>query len=200
MAKHIRLTLSLLTGAMVSLVANAVANDSVLPLEPAQAETRALSPIPFQPNLKLSPSETHSGYTLPRWVSLKYNTVNGRKGPGKHFPHLWTFQRKGTPVIVINEMDHWRQIRDIEGGESWVRNVALSGHKTAIVTRSTHLLRSTKRKSRVLATLAPNLLVNIESCNDHYCFVEVDFEDNKSKKKGPSGYISREDLWGVRGF
>ena len=200
MALHMRLTLSLLTGVIASFATNVAANDSVLPLEPAHAQTQALAPAPFQPSLILNPSQTHSGYTLPRWVSLKYNTVNGRKGPGKHFPHLWTFQRKGTPVIVINEMDHWRQIRDIEGGESWVRNVALTGHKTAVVTRSTHLLKSTKPKSKILATLTPNLLVNIESCKDHYCFVEVDLEDNKSKKKGPSGYISREDLWGVGKF
>ncbi|MEP6342933.1 MAG: SH3 domain-containing protein [Maricaulaceae bacterium] len=195
-----RLIISFIFSAALTLAANATANESPRPIEPAQPIDTALIPAPFHPSLTLGPEKTHSGYTLPRWVSLKYDTVNGRKGPGKHFPHLWTFQRKGMPVIVINEMDHWRKIRDIEGGESWVRSVALSGHKTAIVTRSTHLLKSTKRKAKILATLTPNLLVKVESCKNDYCYVEINLEAPNSKKKGPSGYINREDLWGIRGF
>lgn len=200
MALPMRFIISFIFSAALALAANAAANDGPRPIEPVQPIDSALTPAPFHPSLTLDPEKTHSGYTLPRWVSLKYDTVNGRKGPGKHFPHLWTFQRKGMPVIVINEMDHWRKIRDIEGGESWVRSVALSGYKTAIVTRSTHLLKSTKRKAKILATLTPNLLVKVESCKNDYCYVEINLEAPNSKKKGPSGYINREDLWGIRGF
>ena len=197
---QMRIRLSLLSAITLLLAANAVANDNTLPDEVLQTTYAVLTPAPFKPNLKLSPEKTHSGYTLPRWVSLKYDTVNGRKGPGRHFPHLWTYQRKGIPVIVVNEMDHWRKIRDIEGGESWVRNVALSGHKTAIVTRPTPLKKSLKLKTKILAQLTPNLLVKVESCQEQYCFVEVDLEDKTSKKKGPTGYINRDDLWGHHGF
>lgn len=196
---QMRITTSLFATTLL-LSVDAFANDSTLPHEVAQATQSTLVPAPFEPSLTLSAEKTHSGYSLPRWVSLKYDTVNGRKGPGRHYPHLWTFQRKGMPVIVVNEMDHWRQIRDIEGGESWVRNVALSGHKTAIITRTTDLRKSMKAKTKILAQLTPNLLVKVKSCQDQYCLVEVDLEDSKSKKKGPTGYISRWDLWGIDGF
>jgi len=59
----------------------------------------AVQAVPFNPRLTLQPNETHSGLRLPRWVSIKHGTVNGRKGPGKHYPHLWTFQRRG-PVKI----------------------------------------------------------------------------------------------------
>ena len=161
---QMRITTPLLTLTLF-LSVNAFANDGYLPHESAKAVESTLVPAPFKPSLKLSPENTHSGYSLPRWVSLKYDTVNGRKGPGRHYPHLWTFQRKGMPVIVVNEMDHWRQIRDIEGGESWVRNVALSGHKTAIVTRTTDLRKSTKANTKILAQMSAHLLVKVKSCH-----------------------------------
>lgn len=176
--------------------ADDLANDSPRPA----AQTTNLTPAPFNPRLNLQSGETHSGLALPRWVSLKHGQINGRKGPGKTYPHLWTFQRKGMPVIVVNEMDHWRQIRDIEGDESWVRSVALSGENTAIITRKTPLLKTSKASSRILAELDANILVKVKDCNDEYCAVEVDFEVSKGKKKGPRGYIARTDMWGIKHF
>lgn len=161
---------------------------------------KKVEPVPFSPRLTLATHQTHSGLGLPRWVSLKYGQVNGRKGPGKNYPHLWTFERKGSPVIVINEMDHWRQIRDMEGGESWVRSVALSGEPTAIVTRMTLLLKSPKPTARAAANLEPNLLLKINSCDEHYCRVEIDLEIDKGKNKGPKGYVLRADIWGDEKF
>jgi len=161
---------------------------------------KKIQPVPFAPRLTLASHQTHSGLGLPRWVSLKYGQVNGRKGPGKNYPHLWTFQRKGMPVIVINEMDHWRKIRDIEGGESWVRNVALSGLSTAVVSRQTALRKSAKDTARALATLEPNVLMKVSECTQTYCRVEIVPETDKGKQKGPKGYVLRADIWGVETF
>ena len=173
---------------------------SVTTAAPAEVRIKKIEPIPFAPRLTLASANTHSGLKLPRWVSLKYGHINGRKGPGKTYPHLWTFQRKGMPVIVINEMDHWRQIRDMEGGESWVRSVALSGQSTALVTQETPLLKSAKASARVLAKLDPNLLLKVSECGDEYCRVEIDTETETGKQKGPRGYVLRRHLWGVEKF
>ena len=185
-------TLSL--GAMAQ--ADDLADDSPRPA----TQTSKLTPAPFNPRLNLHSGETHSGLALPRWVSLKHGQINGRKGPGKTYPHLWTFQRKGMPVIVVNEMDHWRQIRDVEGGESWVRNVALSGLSTAVVSRQTALRKSAKDTSRALATLEPNVLMKVSECAQTYCRVEIVPETDKGKQKGPKGYVLRADIWGVETF
>jgi len=166
----------------------------------AQAAIKPLSPAAFTPPITLSPQDTHSGYKLPRWVSLKYDRINGRKGPGSHFPHLWTFRRKGMPVIVINEMDNWRKVRDIEGGESWVRNVALSGQNMGLITRLTPLLKKPKSSTAPLAQLSPNVMLIIKSCEDDYCAVQIEPEIKKGKKKGRKGYVARRDIWGAERF
>ena len=61
-------------------VGTAAANDS---LHEPSVSLSPMTPAPFSARLNLEPSETHSGLRLPRWVSLKYGQVNGRKGPGK---------------------------------------------------------------------------------------------------------------------
>lgn len=194
-----RLICTALTFAVPALSLNGVARAGD-DTRSATFQTSHVTPAPFKPRLNLQSGETHSGLALPRWVSLKHGQINGRKGPGKTYPHLWTFQRKGMPVIVVNEMDHWRKIRDIEGGESWVRSVALSGENTAVITRKTPLLKTTKSSSRILAELDANILVKVKNCSGEYCAVEIDFEVSKGKKKGPKGYIARSDMWGVGRF
>ena len=150
----------------------------------------------FTPRLILSAHESHSGRALPRWVSLKYDHINGRGGPGKHFEHLWTFKRRSMPVIVINEMDHWRKIRDSEGGESWVRSVALSKQKTAIVKTETDLYKSSKNNARITARLAAGVLLKLKECSVSICKVET----IGSKKAIGSGYVKANDLWGTQQF
>lgn len=177
--------------------AQIAADDNVIEAPPM---LDTLMPADFASHIKLSAQETHSGLKLPRWVSLKHNTINGRKGPGKHFAHLWTFRRKGMPVIVVNEMDNWRKIRDIEGGESWVRSVALSGQDTGLVIRYTPLLKKAKDASPVVAQLSPNVLLKLKSCSGAYCAVEIDPEIKKGNKKGRKGYVARRDIWGVENF
>lgn len=182
-------------GPAVSFADDAADNASGAPQ--TRMQMQPLTPPAFTPPIKLPPQATHSGYKLPRWVSLKYDRINGRKGPGSHFSHLWTFRRKGMPVIVINEMDNWRKIRDIEGGESWVRNVALSGQNMGVVTRYTPLLKKPSESAAPMAQLSPNVMVIIKSCAQDYCAVQIDPEVKKGKKKGRKGYAARRDIWGA---
>ena len=64
----------------------------------------ALFPISY---ISLAGGDTRilgdSGHPLPRFVSLKSNEVNIRRGPGKEYPILWQFQRRGLPVEIIAE-------------------------------------------------------------------------------------------------
>ncbi len=197
------LLISLSTMSELMACANASANETMDKLSSdaiGQAETQPHSPAKFTPAMTLSAQDTHSGLKLPRWVSLKHNNINGRKGPGKNFTHLWTFRRQGMPVIVINEMDNWRKIRDIEGGESWVRSVALSGQSMGIITTVTPLLKKPNTDGFILANLSPNVLLKIKTCSEHYCAVEIDPELKAGQKKGPKGYVERRAIWGVEQF
>ena len=42
-----------------------------------------------------------SGLPVPRFVSLKSDRVNMRKGPGTDYPTAWVYRRAGLPLEVI---------------------------------------------------------------------------------------------------
>src|SRR6476619_7352914 len=61
-----------------------------------------------------------TGLPLPRFVSLKSNDVNVRRGPGQEYDVAYTYVRAGLPVEITQEFDNWRKIRDSDGVEGWV--------------------------------------------------------------------------------
>ena len=53
-----------------------------------------------------------SGLPLPRFVSLKADKINVRRGPSSEHQVAWVYQRKGLPVEITAEFENWRRIRD----------------------------------------------------------------------------------------
>ena len=47
-----------------------------------------------------------SGLPVPRYVTLKFNEVNLRAGPGREYPVLWSYSKTGLPLLV--EAGIWR--------------------------------------------------------------------------------------------
>jgi SH3-like domain-containing protein len=70
---------------------------------------------------------------VPRFVSLKSDKVNVRKGPSTDQSIVWVFSRAGLPVEVIAESDNWRRVRDSEGADGWVFHSLLSARRTVLV-------------------------------------------------------------------
>lgn len=135
-----------------------------------------------------------SGLPLPRFVSLKSNRVNVRKGPSIEHPVAWVFSRAGLPVEVIAEFENWRQIRDSEGSEGWVFHALLSGRRTALVMpwvkerQSIILLDAASSRADTVAQLEPGVLGSIYKCDGKWCnFAIGDY----------TGWIQQEKLWGV---
>lgn len=134
---------------------------------------------------------------LPRFVSLKSNPVNLRKGPGTNFPKAWIFRRAGLPVEVIREHQRWREVRDSEGATGWVLRTLLSNRRTALVlpwdagkagAPLVSLRASGRAESRAVAMLEAGTLVGLLSCDGTWCYVSItDFR----------GYLEQEKLWGV---
>lgn len=137
-----------------------------------------------------------SGLPLPRFVSLKANKVNVRRGPGYDHEIAWVFLRAGLPVEIIAEFDAWRQIRDSEGAEGWVLGSLLSGRRTALVapwvkakeSRTFPVHDEDDGTSRVVSRVGPRVLVDVMSCDGTWC--EVVTRDIR-------GWIKQDSLWGV---
>jgi SH3-like domain-containing protein len=68
---------------------------------------------------------------LPRFVSVKADRVNVRRGPSSEHPVAFVFQRKGLPVEITAEFENWRKVRDSDGAEGWVLHSMLTGRRIA---------------------------------------------------------------------
>ncbi len=133
---------------------------------------------------------THSGYPVPRYVSLKYGQVNGRRGPSTRHPILWEYQKRGLPLVVVAEMDIWRKVRDMNGDESWVRGSALSGEQTVIALQDIPLYAKPSATSNTLAVASQDALLWLLECrNDGWCQVKSD--------TGYKGWAEQGLLWGA---
>jgi SH3-like domain-containing protein len=131
---------------------------------------------------------------LPRFVSLKSDKVNVRKGPSTDQAIVWIFSRAGLPVEVIAESDNWRRVRDSEGADGWVFHSLLSARRTVLVTpwakgeESVPLYPSKSTGSRAVAALQSGVLGSVLECDGEWCQVSVD---------DYSGYVQQDKLWGV---
>src|SRR6185437_5073069 len=54
--------------------------------------------------------QTPSGMPVPRYVSLKFDKVNARSGPGDDHRLLFVYRVRGLPLQVIAETSEWRRV------------------------------------------------------------------------------------------
>lgn len=134
-----------------------------------------------------------TGLPLPRFVSLKSDDVNVRRGPGQEYEVAFTFVREGLPVEITQEFDNWRKIRDSEGAEGWVFHSLLAGKRTALVapwdkSGPFPTYASADAQAAVVAYLEPKVIADVETCTGTWCAIRV---------KDYQGWIEQERLWGV---
>jgi SH3-like domain-containing protein len=138
--------------------------------------------------------QAKNGLPLPRFVSLKSDKVNVRRGPSTDQAIVWVFSRAGLPVEVIAESENWRRVRDSEGADGWVFHSLLSSRRTVLITpwskgeASVPLYASRSTGSRAVAALQAGVLGNVLNCDGEWC--ELSVEDY-------SGYVEQDKLWGV---
>lgn len=130
-----------------------------------------------------------SGLPVPRFVSLSANEANMRSGPGEKYPIIWVYRRAGLPVEVIREYGIWRQVRDVQGTVGWMNKNLLSGERTAYVTRKVRTLYArSDLASKPVWRVEPGVIAKIVVCEEAWCQLSID---------GKSGYILRNQIWGV---
>ena len=80
-----------------------------------------------------------TGLPLPRFVSLKGDKVNLRRGPSLDYKIDWVYKRKHLPLMIVSEFGHWRKVTDFEGYSGWIYKDLLSGSRYIIAVSYTHL-------------------------------------------------------------
>lgn len=134
-----------------------------------------------------------SGLPIPRFVSLKAEKVNVRRGPSSDHPVAWVFQRKGLPVEIVAEFENWRRVRDSDGEEGWILQNMLAGKRTAEIApwkqgQNVTLLSGPKSGTGVVAYVGSGVVAEVEHCDGEWCELSAG---------GYDGYVQQTQLWGV---
>lgn len=127
---------------------------------------------------------------LPRFVSLRAETANARRGPNLDYRVDWQFVRRGWPLQITAEYGHWRRVRDVAGAEGWVHQSLLSGTRTVVFAGEALVpLRAVRSDgSAVRAYAEPGVVARLESCASGWCRVAL---------AEAEGWVPEAELWGV---
>ena len=129
-----------------------------------------------------------SGKPVPRFESLRYSAVNGRKGPSRDHEIVWRYERQDLPVLIIKETRDWVQIRDADGDEVWVHARMLSDTPQVLIVRDTILRHKAQAGSVGRATLQKGVVAELEECDPRWCRIRAGKYD---------GWVDRPSLWGI---
>ena len=126
---------------------------------------------------------------LPRYVSLKTNQGNARRGPGLSHRIDWVFTTEGMPLRVTAEYEHWRRVEDVDGAGGWVHYSLLSGARSVLVTQDMAQFRvSPDALAAVVYQAEYGVIGRLLECAPDWCRISVD---------GEKGWTEKVALWGV---
>jgi SH3-like domain-containing protein len=157
---------------------------------PAPApQTPAAVPPPAVPALAQPTVGSETNLPLPRFVSLKTDEGNVRRGPSLSHRIDWVFVREDMPLMITAEYGHWRRVVDRDGLGGWVHYSLLSGSRTVIVDQDMAPLRAQATEdSREVALLEAGVIARIDECGPSWCHVDAG---------GYDGWLPKAALWGV---
>ena len=123
------------------------------------------------------------------FLTLRYNTVNLRQGPSRDYPVKIIYKKQYLPVIIQDQSDNYRKIRDHENNTGWIHVSQLSKKKAVIITSDNQIMFSRPTVySKPIVILKKGRLTNIIKCKNNWC---------KSKTNNYKGWIKKESLWGL---
>lgn len=160
---------------------------------PPPAEPIIPAVIDMPPPADAAPRDPGRGQVtnlpLPRYVTLKTNEGNARRGPGLTHRIDWVFTRAGMPLKITAEYGHWRRIEDADGIGGWVHYSLLSGVRSVLVKADLLDIFSAPRPdASVLFRAEGGVIAKILECANDWCRITVE---------GEKGWSPAAALWGV---
>ena len=122
------------------------------------------------------------------FLTLRYDKVNLRQGPSREYPVKIFYKKKFLPVLIQDQSDNFRKIRDHENNVGWIHTSQLSKKKSAInIKKNSILYKKSTIFSKPIAVLEIGRLVLIEKCKTDWCKVISD---------SFRGWVLKDSLWG----
>lgn len=126
---------------------------------------------------------------LPRFVSLKGDEGNARRGPGLTHRIDWVFTRAGMPLRITAEYEHWRRVEDADGEGGWIHYSLLSGVRSVMVQQDMAEFRAQPDdRAEVVFQAEMGVIGKVVECHNGWCRVSLD---------GDKGWVAETALWGV---
>lgn len=130
-----------------------------------------------------------TGLPLPRYVSLRSNAGNARRGPGMTHRIDWVFARRNMPLRVTAEFEHWRRVEDAEGLGGWMHFALLSGVRHVLVQQDmTPLHLQADARAPVVGYMEAGVIARLQNCGPAWCRLRVE---------NLRGWAPKSALWGV---
>ena len=124
-----------------------------------------------------------------KYLSLRNNKVNVRIAPSRTSPVKWVYEKKGMPVLIIDEYYNWRKIKDFENDNGWVHVSQLSKKRSVLFVEDNVLIFSSPTYfSKPLNRLSKLEVATITKCSLQWC---------KVKNNLFSGWVKKNSLWGI---
>ncbi|WP_318778995.1 SH3 domain-containing protein [Paracoccus jeotgali] len=155
---------------------------------PAQLAALGAAPQATQPQPEVLRGPV-TRLPVPRFVSLKGDEGNVRRGPSLSHRIDWVFRHAGMPLRVVGEFGHWRRVEDRDGAGGWVHYRLLSGVRTAIVQSEMVELRARPDlNAGVIAMAEAGAIVRLGECEPDWCRISGG---------GAKGWVPKGAIWGV---
>lgn len=147
-------------------------------------------PLSAQNNNQTTEFGPETNLPIPRFVSLKANESNVRRGPSLSHRIDWVFQRRSMPLQVVAEYGHWRKVLDRDGQGGWVHYTMLSGVRTVLIEQDMlSILNQPNDEALENAVLEAGVIARLGECNQDWCRLNAD---------GYRGWALKSALWGVQ--
>ena len=128
-------------------------------------------------------------YTFtPKYASIKKEKTYSRHNASFDAPLEWIYQKENLPILIIRERDNWREIRDIDGAESWMHVSMISNKRTFINKQDQNLLKY-KDNNIISAIVKRGVVGKIINCDEVFCKVKI---------KKYKGWVEKKYLWGIK--
>ena len=123
------------------------------------------------------------------FLTLRHDKVNLRQGPSREYPVKIFYKKKFLPVLVQDQSDNFRKIRDHENNTGWIHISQLSKKKAAIVIDDNLIMfKNPTIYSKPIVILKKGKLIKIIKCKLEWC---------KAKTGKYKGWLKKESLWGL---
>ena len=123
------------------------------------------------------------------FLSLRNDKVNLRQGPSFEYPIKLIYKKKYLPVIIVDRLEAWRQIKDFENNSGWIHISQLSKKKSAINIKNNSILyKKPSIYSKPIARIETGKLLVIKKCKLKWCKIE---------SEEFTGWITKNFLWGM---